>query len=261
MNETNPYASPIEAESQLAPAAPQVSLRGILNSGLRLYATNFLTIVAVTLIVWTPLELFQSYMDYFVFDPEDVRSTFRLQRGLQSFFGIIVTAAVIAVCDAAMRSEQLSIFEALEAGLSAWPRMFWTRLLTGLLLLVAFLALIIPGIYAVFRLALVEPVAVIEHKTGSDCIKRAYLLSKGRFWLFLGLFGGSYLILGVFSVLIVAPTVLFSEFDHWLVNVFTSLCIDVLMQTIPALMVAAYFACSREAERASQQTSVQKIKP
>src|SRR5262245_33175213 len=198
MNETNPYASPIEAESQLAPAAPPIRFREILNSGLRLYATNFLTIVAITLIVWTPLELFQSYMDYFVFDPEDVRSTFRLQRGLQGFFGIIVTAAVIAVCDATARGERLSVYEALEAGLSAWPRMFWARLVTGLLLLVAFLALIIPGIYAAFRLVLIEPVAVIEHKTGGDCIKRAYHLSQGRFWLFLGLFGGSYLILGVF---------------------------------------------------------------
>ena len=40
MNHTNPYASPTEPETQLVPAAPSVSFRGILNSGLRLYASR-----------------------------------------------------------------------------------------------------------------------------------------------------------------------------------------------------------------------------
>jgi len=252
MNHTNPYASPTEPETQLVPAAPSVSFRGILNSGLRLYATNFSKIVVITLIVCTPLEFFQSYMDYFVIDADDFRSSFRLQRALHNFLGIIATAGVIAVCDAAMRGERLSALEGLSEGFSAWPRMFWSRLVSGLLILLAFLALIIPGIYFTFRLALVEPVAVIEHASGGDAIKRSYYLTNGRFWLMLGLLVSSYIVLGLFGMAVVAPTMIFAEIDHWLVNVATSLCINIVAQVIPSILVAAYFACLRDAEKASE---------
>jgi hypothetical protein len=77
---TNPYAAPAADEGFIRPPERTGSFRRILNVGLHLYFTNLLPIAVVTLIVWTPLELFQAYLDYFVFDPEDIRASFRLRQ-------------------------------------------------------------------------------------------------------------------------------------------------------------------------------------
>ncbi len=241
MQSTNPYASPVATEGFTHPPERTGSFRRILNVGLQLYFTNLLPIAIVTLIVWTPLELFAAYMEYFVFDPEDIGAMFRLQQALDSFFGIIAMGAVIALHDASIRGEQLSAWEALGEGFAAWPRLFWSRLIRGFLLVFAFLALIIPGLYYWARLALVEQAAVIEHKSGFDCIKRSHHLTAGRFWLLFGLMALVYVAVAVLSLILFFPLGFFPEIDHWLLFAAISLFLDIFMQIPTSLLTAAYF--------------------
>jgi hypothetical protein len=250
--QTNPYASPLGTDTPPQLPTPQVSFAQILNCGLQLYISNLAAIVIVTLVIYTPLQFFHSYMDYFVFAEDDLRSSFRLQRALYAFFGIIATAGVIAIGDAAMRGEPLSAWEALGEGLSAWPRMFWSRLLANFLLLAAFLALIIPGIYVFFRLAILEPVAVIEHRSGIGCIKRAYQLTQRRFWLMFGVLGSAYAIVILVGFAMAMPLALFPEIDHWLLDIAMSLLVHVIESIAPILMVAVYFALHSDVEQTNR---------
>ena len=249
MQPTNPYASPVATEGYARPPQTSGAFRRILNTGLHLYVTNLLPIAVLTLIVWTPLELFAAYMDYFVFDPDDFKSTFRLQQALDSFFGIVATGAIIALQDASIRGEKLSAWEALGEGFAAWPRLFWSRLLRGLLLLIAFLALIIPGLYYWARLALVEQVAVIEHESGSECIKRAHHLTTGRFWLLFGLMALAYTAIAILSLILFVPLGFFPDIDHWLLSAAISLLLDVVIHIPTSILTAAYFESLQDVNR------------
>jgi len=255
MQPINPYEAPESAQNVEQPLRPGSSFGAVLNHGLRLYSTNFLSIGLITLIVWGPLEIFEAYMEYFVFDEDDFRSMLRLQQGFDSLFGIVVTAGVIELGAATIRGERLSAWSGLSEGLAAWPRMFWTCLLSRLLLLVAFLALILPFIYLVFRLAVIDQVAVLEHSSGGSCIKRTYELTARKFWAMTGLTILPYAFVMFFSIALFVPFGLFPEIDHWLVSAAISVVVDVLMQIPTLILVAAYFSVLPARETLIQSAS------
>lgn len=246
MQPTNPYAAPAADEAFVPPPDRTGSFRRILNVGLHLYFRNLLPITIVTLIIWIPCELFQAYMDHFVLDPENVGQTFRIRQFLESFFGIIGVGAVIAIQDATLRGEKITIWESLDEGFSAWPRLFWSSVLRGFLLLLAFLALVIPFIYYLVRLVLVEQVAMIEHTGVVDSIKRAHELSARRFWLLAGLTFLPYAAIWLIAIALHIPLSIFPELDHWLVSATFALPVDVLAQIPTSLLVVAYFEFMKE---------------
>jgi hypothetical protein len=242
---TNPYAAPAAEEGFIRPPERAGPFRRILNIGFHLYFTNLLPITIVTLIIWSPCELFQSYMDHFVLDPESFGQSFRLRQFLDGFFGIIGVGAVIALQDATLRGETISIWQSLDEGFSAWPRLFWSSVLRSILLLVALIALIIPFLYYLVRLALVEQVAMIEHTGAVDSIKRAHELSARRFWLLAGLTFLPHAAIWLIAVGIAIPFGIFPELDHWLLSAALALPVDVLSQIPTTLLVVAYFEFTR----------------
>jgi hypothetical protein len=211
-----------------------------LNFGLQVFVENFLAILTVIAIIWIPLELVQAYCDYFVFDEDDFRSTRRLQRAFDGLFGIIATGGVLAIGNAAHRGERLSGFAALGEGLSAWPRLFWTRLICGLVLLAAFLALIIPFIYVGFRLMLLEAVVVVEHRSGMDGLKRAWQLADQRWWLITGLTVVTYGAIMIIGIGLFIPLAFMPAIDHWLVSAGLSLLVDLMAQVPTLVLLGAY---------------------
>jgi hypothetical protein len=190
-------------------------------------------------------------MDYFVFDPDDFRKSFQLSRLLENFVGIIATAGVISVGYNSLRGEPVSAGEALSDGVSAWGRMWLTRFVTGVSLVVGFICLIIPGIYLLVRLAIVEPIAVCEHIYGPAAMRRSFELTKGRFW--------TVFLLGVVVVCvtiatlacIILPFVLIPSLDHWLIDAGTSLIAD-LIGAFTTLVVFCVYARFSEAQSAAE---------
>ena len=241
MEPTNPYAAPAATEGFDHRSEATCTFRRIFNVGMRLYFDNFATVAVITLLFSIPLELFQAYMQYFVFDPEDFRSPFRLQQAIENIIGIIPYGAVTALQYASLRGEHVSFWESLDKGFTAWPRLFWSRLLRGILLLLAFLALIIPGFYYFVRLSLVEQVAVIEHENGLNCIKRAHQLSANHFWLLFAVLFASYAPFVILPFILVAPLQIFPEVDHWLLYAVIYVFIDLVVQIPTSILAVAYF--------------------
>jgi len=222
-----------------------------MNVGMNLYLQNILPIAVITLIVYVPLELVQAYMEYYVFDPEDIRATFRLQRFLENFFGIFAIGSVTALQAATLRHESISIGESLGRGIAAWPRLFWSRLVRGFLLILALLALVIPFFYYFVRLLLVEQVAVIEHASGMQCIKRAHHLSANHFWLVCGVTSLSYSAVILVALVLNIPLSLFPEIDHWLLSAAIAVFVQILTQIPTSLLVATYFEFLYESRAAA----------
>jgi hypothetical protein len=227
-DDLNPYASP--AVSTMA---------GVRRSGDRvldalaeaweLFTRHVLVIAAAVMAVWTPLELFSSYMDYYVFDPDDFRSSFKLAQFLDNFFGIIATAAVISVGANAAAGKSSTIFGALGAGLSAWPRIWWTRLLYRLAVFFGLLLLVVPGIYVAIRLCLAENVAVVEHVSGTTALSRSFELTRGRFWFLVRLYVATGLLFLLLIIMVIIPVVAVPVLDHWVVDAASQLVGDVVV--------------------------------
>jgi hypothetical protein len=76
--------------------------------------------------------------------------------------------------------------EALSYSLSHFMFYFLISLVVGILVLVGFILLLIPGIYALIVLSLVPVVFVLEDKHSFDAIVRSRELVKGYFWPVLG---------------------------------------------------------------------------
>jgi hypothetical protein len=214
-------------------------MRAILKQTWQTYRQHFPVILTAVVAVWTPLELLSSYMDAFVFGQDDFRKSWKFAQFLDNFFGIIATAGVIFIGHAALTGQRANFRSALAAGFSSWGRMWWTRFLTGLAVLVGLLLLIVPGVYLFVRLSLVEPVAVLERVSGTAAMRRSFALTNGRFWL---VFRLGLVLLGVFIVpfLLIIVMAIVPAFNHWLIDAATQLVCDVVVAFGTIALVTAY---------------------
>lgn len=250
MESINPYATPDALEG--APVQPQIpsTFGEILVHSVSLLLTNAPTVLGVSLIIWTPFELFRSYYAYFLADPELAEGS---QFWIENLIGLWPSAAVMAIGHAAMKGERPSIWFGLRAGLQAWLPLLGTRIIVGILTLLAGFAFIIPAFYVAVRALLAEPATVAERCSGMSAMNRSFHLTQGAFWrhFFLALVAVIYFVL--LAIVSELPALLWVLFDveqnllpdHWLVATASSLLIDLAISWPPLLYVVAYWAATR----------------
>ena len=218
--------------------------RAILKDAWTVYKSNFGVIAAVILAICLPLDLLSSYMDYFVFDPDDFRKSFKFSRFLDNFIGIIATAAFISIGYKASLGERSSFRSALSKGATSWGRMWWTRFLSGLAIILGCLLLFAPGLYLMIRLALVESVAVCEHVSGSTAMRRSFELTRGWVWKLFVLGAAFGAIMVMMMICVVVPAIFIPALDHWLVDAATSLVADFVGAYGTLCLYSAYVTLS-----------------
>ncbi len=238
----NPYAAPLVPadDLQLDAADKPFTLLGILNTGTSLYLRLFPTLAAVTLAVWGPLELYVSYQEYFVLAPDDIGGAIRLSILGEMFIGIISTGAAISVSEAALRGERRGWLTGLGDGLHAWPRLFGTRFVAGIVLVLAFLLLVLPAIYLTARFSLAETISVVEHKVGPKALGRSMQLTRGRFFNYLVLCAVTAIPLLLLGSVIHMPLALLPQLDHWLLSAALTCVLDLIWTWVTVVFVAAY---------------------
>ena len=72
--------------------------------------------------------------------------------------------------------------ESLAAARARLGSLVWLAIISGLLLVLAFLALVIPGIYFLIAWSVAVPVLMTEDRRGLDALKRSRALVKGTWW-------------------------------------------------------------------------------
>jgi hypothetical protein len=186
--------------------------------------------------------VFQSYVEYFVFDPENVRATFRLAMLMEGLVGIIAVASVILVGAAAMKGEEIAWWRALGQGLAAWPRLFATRLVAGFLLSLSALCFVIPYLYFAPRFSLSDTATVLEGKAGPSAIRRSMRLTQQNYLVYLGLCALTIIPVIVVGIVVQLPLVLFPEINDWLLSASLTWLADLFTPWMTLVFVAAYFA-------------------
>jgi hypothetical protein len=219
-------------------------ISSILSQAWGVYRQRFGLIASVVITVWLPCELLSSYFDAFVFGPDDFRHSFQLTRFLDNFIGIIATAGVIFIAFATRSGQPATFGGGIGAGFAAWGRMWWTRFLSGLTILIGLLLLVIPGVYVATRLSFVESIVVAEHISGTDAMRRSFDITKGRFWqaFWLAIVVG-LLVIGPVAVVIL-PTMFVPGLDYWLIDAAAQLACDVICAFGTVAFLCGYEAFS-----------------
>jgi hypothetical protein len=206
-----------------APALRPLSVGEILDAGINIYRRNARTLIVLSAIVVVPFQILSAVVTL-----STVSTSSEVPRGLSAFgnvgradhaasaggdvivsiiglvVGLLVTAACVkAVSDAYMDREA-------DAGVSlrfAGRRigsLLWLELLLIVLLGLAFVAFIIPGIWLYAAWSVATPALMIEGVRGRRALGRSYGLVRGRWWPTAGVVLVTNLILSIVGGVIAA---------------------------------------------------------
>jgi len=242
MSSINPYASPQFESRRDEPQPIPTTVGEILSAGTTLYVNHLWTWVAMTAVVWGPLELAATYLEYFVIDADDIGRSFQMNAFFEGVFGIILYGGVIRAGGDAWRGEPVTWIRGLGQGLAAWPRLFSTRLLGGLVVILGLLLFIIPGLYLAVRIVLADAVSVVERKGATTALPRSMDLTYGKFFRYLMLCFVTYVPFVALATLHQMPLILFPQIDHWVVAAALTLTLDLAAPWIVLIFLAAYIS-------------------
>jgi hypothetical protein len=159
-----------------------LSFAEILDRAFGVFRDHFILLVSISAIGWIPYGVVLAIAGSS--RPAIVMSA---QLGFALIFPIIslaITAAVIHV----YLDRPVTIGDAYRSISSLITPVIGTYLLFYLLLILAFLALLVPGIYFAICWSLMAPVIIVEHRFGIVALRRSRQLVTGVWWRTFGIF-------------------------------------------------------------------------
>jgi hypothetical protein len=157
--------------------AERLSIGWVVNATLRVLLKRWVDLLLVGLpFVWLP-----TVLAAFAPDSRVVQTLSDLPEP------VFAGAASLMAYAALVGGERPSAWAAMRAGLSRFGSLWLIALISGLLVLVGLILLIVPGVVLAACLAPAGAIAMVEKKTSSRAIDRAWTLSRGSRWRLVGL--------------------------------------------------------------------------
>jgi len=152
-------------------------LREVLVAAWKVNRNNYLTILAITLIVYVPMDVALSFVpgnDFIVY--------FRIDRGLEFWFGTIAELALIQVAFAGNDGTRIPLGAALKRAFACYGPGLWTSFLYNIGVTLRLLLLIIPGVIAAVNWLFATQIVVIRGISGQAALVESERFVKGRWW-------------------------------------------------------------------------------
>jgi hypothetical protein len=112
----------------------------------------------------------------------------------------VIFGAVFATENSLARGDQsFSVWRALGVGLWRVPTVFVAALLSGIIFMVGFILLIIPGIYFAFKLQLWMAAIFVDDAGPFQALGASWRLTRGRWWRGLAIAGVIFIVILVFT--------------------------------------------------------------
>ncbi len=185
-----------------APALRPLRIGEILDASIKVYKSNARTLIGLAAVVVVPVQLFSGIVLLSI-----VPSSGDLPSGYSSLAnaqpvadqaartgaslvidvtsviaGLLVTAACVRAVSDVYLDQPTGFRSSLLFALRRLPSLVWLTILMSVLLVVAFVALIVPGVYLYAAWAVSSPVLLIEGLGGWKALKRSRQLVAGRWW-------------------------------------------------------------------------------
>jgi Uncharacterised protein family (UPF0259) len=114
----------------------------------------------------------------------------------------VLQAAMMRAASLATIGDPVDVEASYRWGFKRFGSVLLVGLLVGIVIVVGFLLLIIPGIIFLTLLSVSIPALVIENRRGTDAMKRSWELASGNFWHVLGVIVVAFLITSLVSSVI-----------------------------------------------------------
>jgi len=167
---------------------------GVLNRTASLLLRHFLVFMVVSVVANLPLILLWSRADSLGHalrgDDADGYDILIFSVGAVGFFllnNILSQAVIVHAAFQAMRARPISLGESLSVGLARFIPVLLLGLLTGILVVLASLPLILPGLVLITMWLVGTPACVVERLGPRSSLKRSAELTKGHGWKVFGL--------------------------------------------------------------------------
>jgi len=252
MNPTNPYLAPAsdaDATPFGRPEAipPFVTVGDLLKRSFSFYFANLMTIAGVTLIVFVPVEIVKNFLEHVSHVEDNIPLTVRIETAIESIFGSLVTAALLASLKAKIDTGRaLRIRDAFSAGGSRWGSVFAARFRSGIYFVVGLVLFVVPGVIWLVRYSLVDEVATLEGGgRAAQTMQRSKDLVRGH--------GAKVFWAGLVSLVIVLSLqfiggVLSGLVNQWLVTALVDSVNDVIYRFFVVLLLLMYLGLGGRGE-------------
>jgi hypothetical protein len=220
--------------------------RDILSETFRLLVRHFDLFTLIALTVWLPGHLFINYLDFFAASkgPADAAArSFRVAILLESIFGPLVVAATLAALLSIKQGQSPRYLAAMRWAFILWPRLFLARLVASVIVLAGFIALVVPGVMLLVRLAFVDALVVLDGVPLRQALRVSNAMTEGRragiFWT------GGFLFAAVISMA-AALSALAGLAEHFVVQVLVD-CVIAVTQTVFTIAMFLFYWEGRQA--------------
>jgi len=210
-----------------------------------LLVRHFWLFVAVVLTVWIPGNLLVNYLDFYVIDPDNFRLSFRMYQLVESILSPVPAAAVIAILSRSKLGRRATYLEVMGVALRKWGPLFWARFVAGILILLGFIAFIIPGIMLSVRYALLDQAVVVEGADPGEARRRSAELTAGMRWEILAVCLLFYVPYIAMSLAIYVPMFFLPFLDQFHFNVFLDCCVDLGVVPIQIVLFLYYWEAAQ----------------
>ena len=182
---------------------------GVLNRTGWVLSRHLLVFMVVSVVANLPLILTWLHMDSLrraiVWGDTDGSDLLIFVVGAVGFFllnNTLSQAVIVHVAFRAMRARQISLGESLSVGLARFIPVLFLGLLMGILVVLASLLLILPGLVLITMWLVGTPACVVERLGPWSSLKRSAELTKGHGWKVFGLLALLYAVGQIVSIVI-----------------------------------------------------------
>ncbi len=181
------------------------------SEALSLLWNNLGLFTAIVLTVWLPGNILINFVAHNYYAEVSIGSMM-LPMWVGGIFGPIHIGALVYALYQIKMGRTARYREAMSVGFRKWGSLFAARLVAGFLIVLGFIALIIPGIILAVRYSLLDAAVIVEDKGTSESRVRSKELTAGRRWQIFGA-----------ATLFVIPFLLFSFIIYLPLGFFESL--------------------------------------
>ena len=185
-----------------APALRPLRVGEILDASIKIYKSNARTLIGLAAVVVVPVQIFTGLvLISIVPNASDLPNGYAALTGPQPvadqaartgatlvldvtgvIAGLLVTAACVKAVSDVYLDQPTDFGSSLRFALRRLPALLWLTIVFGVLLVLAFIALILPGIYFYGAWAVSTPVLLIEGTGGYAALRRSRALVRDRWW-------------------------------------------------------------------------------
>lgn len=209
--------------------------------GFQIYFKDLATIVPVVLTIWLPANFLLNYLLLVVLNDPGFLAEFFIGSLLQCLLYPIEIAAVLIILEGRDRGVRVSYGTAIQRALRRWFRVFLTEQITSIFIVLKLFLLIVPGVIAALRYALVDPVTALEGAWPSEAMARSSELTAGNrlqiLWTILSFLVAQYILLTILGI----PFAIVG-WDKKLVGAVFLSCVDSLTFSLLGAFIYLFYA-------------------